>query len=312
MLHRNEFHAMGSSMLALVDCESEPPGLAEVPAWFEEWEQVLSRFRSDSELTKLNSGSGVRVRVSQVLWDVYQASIIAEAETGGLVSPLVLDALLSAGYDRSFDFMPNGAVLEPFFPNVLDFAPAASGAPTQLAAITADRASRSLSLPPGALLDFGGVAKGWAAEQAASRLAPCGPSLVSAGGDIAVTGPRADSGPWQIGVEDPFHEGACVHDIFIEHGGVATSGRDRRRWIRNGIPQHHIIDPRNGLPAQTDILTATVIADSAPRAEAMAKAALISGRQAALAWIDADDNLAALLILENGERLYSRNMDKYL
>src|SRR3990172_405295 len=74
MLHRLEFHAMGCEMLALVDRESTSVLLANVPEWFEEWEQVLSRFRYDSELTRLNQIHEQPVHVSEPLWDVFRAA----------------------------------------------------------------------------------------------------------------------------------------------------------------------------------------------------------------------------------------------
>lgn len=313
MLHRRDFRAMGSTMLALVDSEVEPPNLANVPAWFDEWEQILSRFRSDSELSQLNIGAGVPHVVSEVLWDVCASAVEAAETTGGLVTPLILGALDSAGYDRSFDLIEHtqethgGSNLLAALP----FAPA-TGSLGGLEALELDPSARSIRMRPGCRLDFGGIAKGWAAEQAAQRLLPYGPSLVSAGGDIAITGPRADGGPWEIGVEDPFNEGLFVESVFVSAGGVATSGKDRRRWIRGGVPQHHIIDPRTGLPAATDVLTATVIAPSAMQAEAMAKAVLISGSQAGLDWLDQSERLAGLLVLDNGQRLYSRNIQSYL
>lgn len=305
---------MGSKMLAIVDGADQPPTLAGVPTWFEEWEQVLSRFRSDSELSRLNMAAGSPIVVSEVLWEVYAAALTAARATGGLVTPLILEALLYAGYDQSFD------LLQPFDKRGPQFAPQLtvpgaihrSMGQAELADVAADPVNRSICLPRGALLDFGGIAKGWSAEQAARRLKPYGPALVSAGGDISVTGPMADGEPWEIDVEDPFSQGKFVETIYLNGGGVATSGRDHRHWLRNGFPQHHIIDPRTGTPAATDILTATVIAASAVEAEALAKAVLISGSTAGLDWLDSAGSLAGLLILENGQRLYSRHMDRYL
>jgi thiamine biosynthesis lipoprotein len=113
-------------------------------------------------------------------------------------------------------------------------------------------------------------------------------------------------------VDDPFRPGEYVTSVFMERGGIATSGRDYRHWIRAGRPQHHIIDPHTGEPAETDVLTATVIAPDAMQAEAMAKAVLIAGSQAGLAWLDEGDQYAGLLILDDGRRLHSRNLARYL
>jgi thiamine biosynthesis lipoprotein len=99
---------------------------------------------------------------------------------------------------------------------------------------------------------------------------------------------------------------------MIERGGVATSGKDYRRWQLDSVWQHHIIDPRTGLPAQTDVLTATVIAPSAVEAEVAAKVALISGSRAGLEWLEADPTLAGMLVLEDGQRIYSQRIHEYL
>ncbi len=300
-----EFRAMGCRMLGIVDTdEPEVPALDQLPAQFEAWEQALSRFRSDSELCELNCRPGIPVEVSHVLWDVFMAACEAEAETRGLVNPLIADALVSAGYDQTFDQLQSAGVLS---------APALTVFPVPaLGDVASDPLQRTLKLPHGARLDFGGVAKGWAAQQALLSMAACGPALFSAGGDLVVSGPRTRGEPWQIGVDDPFHPGEFMENIYLARGGVATSGKDYRHWMRGGMLQHHIIDPRSGLPAETDVLTATVVAPDAMLAEAFAKAILISGSEAGLSWLDGDERLAGLLILENGQRLYSRNMNNYL
>src|SRR5512138_2609887 len=161
MLHRLEFHAMGCEMLAVVDGESTPSLLAKVPEWFEEWEQVLSRFRYDSELTRLNQIHDQPVRVSETLWDVLQAARAAERLTDGLVTPTLLDAIIEAGYDRPFEILPHQTTNK--------LAPVLT-APQPLTAIAVNHAARTITLPRGMSLDFGGIAKGWAAYQAMQRL----------------------------------------------------------------------------------------------------------------------------------------------
>jgi thiamine biosynthesis lipoprotein len=144
------------------------------------------------------------------------------------------------------------------------------------------------------------------------RLQIEGPALVNAGGDIAISGPRAGGSPWQIGIADPFRPGKEIETLFLNGCGVATSGKDRRRWMHNGILQHHIIDPFTGQPAETDLLTVTVIAPNVMEAEAAAKAAFILGSRAGLEWVEAHPELAALFILDNGQLLYSCKMEESL
>lgn len=303
MLHRFEFHAMGCEMLAAADCESRPTLLEEVPSWFEEWEQVLSRFRYDSELTGLNRVHEQPVRVSRTLWEVFHAAVQAERLTEGLVTPTLLDALIEAGYDRPFDVLPHLAAPAP--DSVIEVC-------APLTAVTADPSARTLTLPPGMGLDFGGIAKGWCAHRAAQRLQSAAPALVNAGGDIAVSGPRADGSPWQIGVANPFQRQVELETLYVHRCGIATSGKDRRRWTRHNMLQHHIIDPLTGKPAETDLLTVTVIGPDVMQAEAAAKAAFILGSRAGREWIESHPQFAALFVLEDASLLYSRRMEEFL
>ncbi len=303
MLHRLEFYAMGCQMLAVVDTSNVPHALHQVPDWFESWEQVLSRFQPESELSRLNGSVSQPVRVSDTLWDVFCAALTAEAQTGGLVTPTVLDALLQAGYDRSFDILPRQQTC--------------SAAPVWTAAslldtLAWDTQSQTISRPSGVHLDMGGIAKGWAAHQAMERLKESGPALMDCGGDIAISGAQVGGAPWPLGVSDPFMPDDELEVLYVESGGVATSGTDRRRWQQNGVIRHHIIDPRTGNPAETDVMSATVVAPNVMQAEAAAKAALILGAEQGIGWIETQPELAGLLVLYDGRRLYSQSLRRYL
>jgi thiamine biosynthesis lipoprotein len=303
-MERIEFRAMGCQMLAVLDSESGTASqrLALVPEWFAVWEQRLSRFREDSELSRVNAAPDLPFHVSPVLWNVLQTAMRAARETDGLVVPTLLEALEAAGYDRTFEALPLTGVLQ------------RAASPTRdWREIEMDPTSRSVRLPGGIRLDLGGIAKGWAADRAARRLAGQGPSLVDAGGDIAVSGPQASGLGWPVGVADPAAEaGGVLETLRLVKGGVATSGRDYHRWQREGVWQHHILDPRTGLPAETDVLSATVVAPSARQAEIAAKVTLILGSNEGLNWLEAHPSLAGLLVLQNGQVVHSRRLKQYL
>lgn len=295
------FSAMGCQMLAVVDAAGARAAarLRRVPGWFAAWERRLSRFRPDSELSRLSRSGGAPVRVSPALAGALGAALGAARLSGGLVTPMALAALEAAGYDRPF----------------AQLAPELAGqahpplAPADWRQLQLDPTARTVALPAGARLDLGGTAKGWAAAEAARRLSSVGPALVDAGGDIVVSGPRADGGPWPIAIASPFDDAAePLGLLLLSAGAVATSGRDYRRWRQGGEERHHLIDPRTGRPADTDVLAATVVAGDAVSAEAAAKAALILGSRAGMAWIEARPGLAALLTLADGRVLHSRRL----
>ncbi len=305
MMYRIDFKAMGCRMLAMLESSrpEAPEMLAQVPNWFEEWEQSLSRFRLDSELNHLNASAGWPVQVSQTLWDVFRTALEAEVDSQGLVRASVLQALLQAGYDHSFEKLPSQQPL-PCPAGIWNMVPS-------LYEVQLDEERRTICLPADALLDFGGVAKGWAASQAAQRLAVLGPTLVSAGGDIAISGALSDGSLWPVTVDDPFHPGESITTLRLNTGGVATSGTDYHRWKQGGRWNHHIIDPRDGHPARTDLVAATIIAPSAAQAEMAAKTTLILGSQDGMRWVEARPDFSALLVLETGEIINSINFEPF-
>ncbi len=302
MIYRIDFKAMGCHMLAMLDSSSHeaPEILAQVPTWFEEWEQILSRFRPDSELNQLNKSAGWPVHVSQTLWEVFQSAQVAEKDSQGLVRASVLEALVMAGYDRSFDqIQPEKTASQLSHWNLVP----------SLAEVSCDETENMICLPADIHLDFGGVAKGWAADQAAGRLSVHGPALVSAGGDIAISAELPNAELWPVSIDDPLKPGEIIATLMLGAGGVATSGTDYRRWKQGGRWNHHIIDPRSGQPAQTDLISASVLAPSATQAEMAAKTVLILGSQAGMAWAEARPELAALLVLETGEITCSKDLE---
>jgi thiamine biosynthesis lipoprotein len=308
-LHTVEWKAMGCQMLAAVENDAgQPAWLEELSGWFEEWEQVLSRFRPDSELSQLNQSAGKPFNASQVLWNVYQAALEAEQLSGGLVTPTQLAALEKAGYVHSFETSP--AASNQSAENGVQAAASVLNPARWKEEDTVEE--RIISLPTGVRLDFGGVAKGWAAHQAARRLDKVGPALVDAGGDIAVSRLCAGDLPWSVGIENPFQPGTNLAVLLLGKCGVATSGRDYHRWQQNGKWMHHIIDPRTGYPAETDVLTATVIAPDVLQAETAAKTVFILGSQGGIEWLQAHPYLAGLLVLEDGGYIYTRNFGDYL
>ena len=263
-MERYAFAAMGTWVECLVDApfsRALRAGMGRVHGEFHRLELLLSRFRPESELSRLNRER--RIEASNDLREVVTLALEARIATGGRFDPTLHDALVGAGYDRSFDQLQrDGAVRSD------------SGAP---AGGEVTMRGRHVELSPGASLDLGGIAKGFAADRCAEQLATFGPALVNAGGDLAVSGPRAD-GPWPVAVELP----ADRLTLGIARGGLATSGRDRRRWRRGGEERHHLIDPATLQPAQGGPLSVTVGAASATAAEVSAKSVFLAGEAAEL------------------------------
>lgn len=296
MIVTSRFRVMGTDVELLVDVARHDPevhgALLAARRVFDDVEAKLSRFRPDSELSRLNR-EGTLAAPSGELDAALRLSLDARVATGGRFDPTVHDAVVAAGYDRTFDELPARVQGEP------------ACRPAHGTPVFFDRRTGAISLAPGVRVDLGGIAKGLTAELVAEQLRHHGPCLVNAGGDIAVRGTPAQ-GDWPIGLST-----ADGHTLVIglTSGGLATSGRDRRRWTTtSGSVAHHVIDPRTGAPAVTDVVRITVAAATAVDAETHATALMIAGADAAVAEAEALE-LAAVVVTADGRTLLTKELE---
>jgi thiamine biosynthesis lipoprotein len=237
---------------------------------------ACSRFRADSELSRVNAAAGRSIHVGQLLREALEIALRAAALTDGDVDPTVGRALELAGYDRDWRLLapPCG---EP-----------ASTAITVRArsgwrAVELDSQASTIRTPPGVRLDLGATAKAWAADRAAVAAATatgCG-VLISLGGDIATAGP-APVGGWRIRVTDDHRSGPSApgQTVSISSGGLATSSTAVRRWRHLGRTMHHLIDPGTGAPASTPWRTVSVAAADCVQANIASTAAMLRAASA--------------------------------
>lgn len=280
-MERHAFRAMGTEVEVLLDVAPGPDAvlaLASVETEFERLEALLSRFRPDSELSRLNADGAIEA--SDDLIAVVELALRAREHTQGRFDSTVHDALVAAGYDRSFDELEHAGR------TYSDVSVRVGGC------VSVE--GRRLALEEGVRLDLGGIGKGYAVDHAVEQLAPLAPCLVNAGGDLAVSG-IPEGGVWPVTVELP--SGALT--LGLAEGALATSGRDRRRWRVGDEERHHLIDPSTGRPSSSDLLSVTVAAGSAVEAEIWAKALFLAGEQAAAVEADAL-SLPAVLVSADG------------
>ena len=273
---------------------------------------ACSRFRDDSELTRVNRCAGREVTIGPLLLEAVEAALRAARITDGDVDPTLGIALELAGYDRDF------ALLAP--PADRSASGERAAAPAQLtgaerprlhararrdwSAVALDHERRVLRLPSTLRLDLGATGKALAADRAAraaSRASGAG-VLVSLGGDLAVAG-APPIGGWQVRVTDDHRAGASApgQTVSIEAGAIATSSTTTRRWRHRGRDMHHILDPASGMPAAGPWRTVSVAAATCVDANVASTAALVRGERAE-AWL-ASSGLPARLVTHEGRVL---------
>jgi thiamine biosynthesis lipoprotein len=232
----------------VVGGELPPDQLEAVRSLFERRDRMFSRFRPDSELSFVNNSSASWIRVSDEFAGMLRRALAAARTSRGLVDPTLGRALLHAGYDRDFA--------------TISECDAPPGPPAISGLRSVRLTGRLLSRPPGLLLDLNGVVKAETVDQALA-LAPSA-VFVSAGGDMTAGSP--------VDVELPGGEVVC-----LRRGGLATSSTERRRWLRDGQWQHHLIDPQTGFPSRSQWREVTVCAESCLQADVAAKTGLLLG-----------------------------------
>lgn len=246
-----------------------------------EWHHRLSRFEHHSELCRLNDDPRATVPVSPVTRRVIEAGVRAASATGGLVDPTLAGEIERAGYDAHLE--SDGMPLD----LALALAPArAPGGPHPEAnwrLVNVDRRAGTVSRPVGVRFDPGGIAKGVFADELAALLADRDAFVVDCAGDIRLGG--CSSAPRDVHVASPF-DGSTLHTFELTGGGVATSGIGKRSWLGpDARPAHHLLDPRTGRPAFTGVVQVTALAPTASEAEALSKAAILSGPDLTDRWL---------------------------
>jgi thiamine biosynthesis lipoprotein len=282
----------GSLRLVVTDPLSLRTAQAAVDRVIKAIDAAASRFREDSELSRLNAAPEREVLVSPLLAQAIAASLRGAELTGGAVDPTVGKAIKLAGYDADFaQVIKDGGPLRVRATRVPGWQ-----------AIRFEAATRRVWIPRGVEIDLGATAKALASDLAAKAAANAiegGGVLVSLGGDIAVAG-EAPSGGWPVQVSED--SGAPLDDseetVTINDGGIATSSTTVRRWTRGGVVLHHIIDPATGLPVDGPWRTATVAAATCVDANIASTAAIVMGHDA-LAWLERQ-GLAARLVDQEG------------
>ena len=257
------------------------------------FERQFSRFLPLSELSQFNQQAGSRQVISNEFQDILRASSRLSFETKGLHNPFILPVLQRVGYATSFvgDY---GDEPEINFSNR-----------TLTTSEKLQIGDNWAMIPYGTAIDLGGCGKGYLGDTLASSNMPDWVSgyWFSFGGDVVGGGFDEMGQPWLVEIKDTLDANLPAVGQFIntkDSFHIATSSIKERRGTRQGKKWHHIIDPRTRLPADTDIVTATVAADTLILADVLATSAIILGSQDAPEFLSNLGMESALFGLDNG------------
>ncbi len=290
---------MGTRCVVELWSDDRARGDAAIDAVFAELRRIdalMSTYKPESELSRLNaSAAKAPMRISRELYDLLATSIEYSKLTRGVFD--VTYASVGYLYDYRNHVRPDDAAIRDRLPSIdyrhLELIPATTSVHFRR---------------EGVRVDLGGIAKGYAVDRGIAVLQGLGVTraMVNAGGDTRIIGDRFGR-PWTVGIRDPDRKELVVLRLPLTDTAISTSGDYERYFEEDGVRYHHILDPQTGKSARK-VRSATIIADTATRSDALTKSVFIMGAEAGIAFINTLPDVDAIAITPQGKVVYSKGL----
>lgn len=263
-------YALGTMNCIRIFREADETAARKAIERIREIEKRMSAFLPESDLSLIRESAGKGFR--QISGDTF--SLLEKAVTFGRLTHGAFDITINPlarlwGINSKENFVPSVAEIQEALA-LVDYR-----------CVELDRSSTRCRLAKeGQSIDLGGIAKGYAADEAVRILKEGGvkSALVNLGGNIAAVGSRPGGFPWKIGIQNPLAaRGEYAACLSVTDRTVVTSGCNEQFFIRDGIRYHHLLDPRTGAPAQSSLLSVTVIGGCSADADALTTAFFLLG-----------------------------------
>lgn len=264
-------------------------------------EKVLTTFSDDSVTNEINRNAGVRpVKVTDEVF-----SLIERCQKISSLTQGAFDISYGGIDNRFWNFDTNMTSL----PSYEDAKKSVRLINYKNILLNKDESSVFLK-EKGMRIGFGGIGKGYAAEQAKRVLKSenIESGYVNAAGDLTAWGYQEDNEPWTIGIADPNLKHTVFGSVNITNTSVATSGNYEKFAVIDGKRYSHTIDPKTGFPV-SGIKSVTIITQNAELADAMATPVMVMGRAAGLHLINQMNGIACIVVDDNDKLFFSNNIN---
>jgi len=250
-------------------------------------EQQLSVTQPGSEIFAVNQAGGQPTALSHDTAELVEFALAMSRRTDGAMDPTVYPLVRAWGFTTGQQQVPAREDIHRLLPLV--------------GAEQVTLSENTLTLPSGAMLDLGSVAKGWAGDRLAEDLKQAGitSAILRLGGNIQTIGTKPDGSDWVVGIRDPDSEN-MLGRLSVRDCAVVTSGGYQRAFTENGQTYWHILDPASGYPARSGLSSVTVVAPSGALCDALSTALFVMGPDLAAAhWREYRD-FQAILVHDDG------------
>ena len=269
-------------------------------------DKLLSRTNEDSTVSRLNASNGEHVEVGEEICRLLAASADYADITGGAFDITVAPVVSAWGFTTAENHVPSQEELDALLAQV----------GMEYLSLEGDTAA----LMPGTGIDLGAIAKGYASDRIADIFRENGVERgwAALGGNVLALGTRPDKQPWVIGIQDP----ANPHDatdyvgrIKLEDAFAVTSGSYQRFFEADGKVYHHIIDPATGHPAESGLISVTIVADAeagnGTMCDALSTALFVMGEEKAVEfWRSGVCDFEMILVTEDGRAVISAGLEE--
>lgn len=290
-------YSMGSYVQQTVYGGNREEAAAAASSAVTELEGLISRNVADSDIIRLNQAAGTEfLEIDQRTWDVLNTSLqVCQASNGAF--DITIGPISGLwGFDTQEPHLPQDSTIQSLLPMV-DY--------ENLSLLEDGTAALQVH---GTALDLGAVGKGAGCDAAIAAYQENGAdrAIVSVGGSVGVYGRKPGDQPWRIAVRDPDSDGS-LGELAIYEGFLSTSGSYEKTFTQDGVTYHHILDPRTGYPADSDLLSVTVWSPGGALSDSLSTACFILGMEESLPLLEEFDS-GAIFITEDHQIYVTENL----
>ena len=267
-------------------------------------ENTLSMHVKGSDIDRLNQSAGKEpVTVSDITYRVLQDSLFFSEKTDGLFDVTAGPLIKLWAIDPPDGHYPSQQELDATLP-LIDYHK-----------INFLGDNRIELADQGMIVNLGAIAKGTIAEEMKTYLLSRGvtSALINLGGNVLALGSKPDGSSFIIGIQDPSSSrGEYLMSIQIDNESVVSSGDYERYFEYEGKIYHHILNPKTGFPAETNIKQVTIVTDNSQKADGLSTSVLLLGVQKGIQLVESLEGVEAILITKDHYIYFTEGLrDRY-
>lgn len=270
----------------------------------EDMEKIFSSHRTDSELSVLNKNAlNTPCNVSDELFYLIKSGLYYNSITEGALDISLGNVVSLWGIGTDNANIPDDEALQPYIDmHGCDYIVLDEKAGT--VKFTDERVS----------IDLGAIAKGYAADKVSEFIKskyPSADGILDFGGNIVTIGKKEGKSKWTIGITDPGNVETIIGTVQIFDTCVVTSGNYQRYFIKDGIRYHHIFDGKTAMPADSGVISATIIGENSLVCDSLSTATYVMGIEKSMKLLEKMDDVEAVFVDESGKIYTTPGIDKY-